>query len=403
MVPYWCITTKENTMSAPEVYHQVRRLICQHLDMNQVDESTLDRIALFVTGMIGAKSSSPAQVARALYRMKLTGASAESIERRIRRLENDAEMEAHLCFHPFARAHLRYGRPEELLLILDPTTQEDHLVMVAVSVWYRGRALPLAWAVWPGNVPLEGERFWKRIERLLDEVVPLLPKGVPVTLVADRAFGCPAFIDLLVARQWHYILRVQGQTVCQDRLGKERSVESLLPYRGKRKKMRGLAFKKNGWREVSIVALWGKRHKKPLCLVSDLKPDWKLLYLYRRRYPIEAQFRDYKSYGWRWEQGQVRELQHIQRLLVGMALATWIVLLVGAWWAKIILAEPSTGKRRTLPWEGKMSLFQHGFEQLKSWLEDQPMPNLYLRLDQWNAPNWKQQIYAHHAHAFVFA
>lgn len=188
-------------MSAPEVYHQVLRLIGQHLDLNLVDGSTLDRIALLVTGMIGAKSSSPAQVAKALHRMKLTGASAESIERRIRRLENDGEMEAQLCFHPFARAHLRYGRPEELLLILDPTTQEDHLVMVSVSVWYRGRALPLAWAVWPGNVPLEGDRFWKRIERLLDEVVTLLPKGVAVTFLADRAFGCPAFVDLLVARQ----------------------------------------------------------------------------------------------------------------------------------------------------------------------------------------------------------
>ncbi len=33
-----------------------------------------------------------------------------------------------------------------------------------------------------------------------------------------------------------------------------------------------------------------------------------LIHLYRRRYPIEATFRDYKSFAWRWEQGQVREL-----------------------------------------------------------------------------------------------
>jgi len=109
-------------------------------------------------------------------------------------------MKASLCFHPFARAHLRYGRPTELLLVLDPTTQEDKVVMVSVAVWFRGAGITPAWAIWPGNTPLEGDGFWKRIDHLLDEVAPLLPAQVSVTLLADRAFGCPAFIDLLVKR-----------------------------------------------------------------------------------------------------------------------------------------------------------------------------------------------------------
>jgi hypothetical protein len=402
MISFESVSTKEDTVSAPEVYHQVRKLIGPHID-SQVDESTLERIALLVTGMIGARSSSPAQVAKALHRMKLTGASAESLERRIRRLENDPEMDVSLCFHPFARAHLRYGRAQELLLILDPTMQEDRLVMVSVAVWYRGRALPLAWAVWPGNTPLEGEGFWKRIERLLDEVALLLPVRVQVTLMADRAFGCPVFIDMLVARNWHYVIRVQGQTMCRDRKGRERSVQSLAAYRGQRAKMRGLAFKKNGWRAVSVVVLWGKRYAKPLCLVSDLKPDWVLLQLYRRRYPIEAKFRDYKSSGWRWEQGQVTDLAHVQRLLVAMALATWLVLMVGAWYAHQILSIPPTGKRRTLPWDGKISLFQHGLEQLLTWLGNVRLPLFIWRLTDWSAPNWRTQILAHYGRHYVFA
>ena len=389
-------------MSATEVYHQVRKMIGTHID-SQVDESTLERIALLVTGMIAARNASPAQVAKALDQLQLTGASAESLERRIRRLENDGEMKASFCFHPFARAHLRYGRPTELLLVLDPTTQEDKLVMVSVAVWFRGRALPLAWAIWPGNTPLEGEGFWKRIDRLFDEVVPLLPAQVSVTLLADRAFGCPAFIDLLVKRNWHYILRIQGQTVCQDRMGRQRAVQSLVPYRNQRAKLRGLVFKKNGWRSASVVAFWGKRHAKPLCLVSDLKPGWSLLHVYRRRYPIEAHFRDCKSHGWRWEQGQVKNLQHVERLLTGMALATWFVLLAGTWLAQRILSKPPSGKRRTRPWNGKMSLFTHGLEQLHHWLGDTPLPPFFWHLSDWQAPNWEQQIYAHHARAYVFA
>jgi hypothetical protein len=312
-------------------------------------------------------------------------------------------MKASFCFHPFARAHLRYGRATELLLVLDPTTQEDKIVMVSVAVWFRGRALPLAWAIWPGNTPLEGDGFWKRIDRLFDEVAPLLPVQVSVTLLADRAFGCPAFIDLLVKRNWHYILRIQGQTVCQDRLGRQRTVRSLVPYRNRRAKLRGLVFKKHGWRSASVVAFWGIRHDQPLCLVSDLKPGWFLLHLYRRRYPIEAHFRDCKSHGWRWEQGQVKDLQHVERLLTGMALATWITLLAGSWKAFRILSKPPSGKRHTRPWEGKMSLFALGLEQLHLWLGDTPLPPFFWHLSNWQAPNWDQQIYAHHARAYVFA
>ena len=389
-------------MSAAEVYHQVKGLIRAHLDP-QVDESTLERVALLVTGMMRARSASPAQVAKALHQLQLTGASAESLERRVRRLENDEEMKASLCFHPFARAHLRYGRPTELLLVLDPTTQEDKVVMVSVAVWFRGRALPLAWAIWPGNTPLEGDGFWKRIDHLLDEVVPLLPAQVSVTLLADRAFGCPAFIDLLVKRNWHYVVRVQGQTVCQDRMGRQRPIQSLVPYRNRRAKLRGLVFKKNGWRSASVVAFWGKRHDKPLCLVSDLKPGWGLLQLYRRRYAIETHFRDCKSSGWRWEQGQVKNLPHLERLLTGMALATWIVLLVGTWKARHILSKPPSGKRHTRSWDGKMSLFAHGLELLLLWLGDTHLPAFAWRLSDWTAPNWQQQIYAHHARAYVFA
>jgi hypothetical protein len=369
----------------------------------QVDASTLERIALLVTGMIRARSASPAQVAKALSKLGLSGASAESLERRIRRLENDPEVEASLCFHPFARAHLRYGKPRELLLVLDPTMQEDRVVMVSVAVWFRGRALPLAWAIWAGNTPLEGDGFWQRIDQVLEEVVPLLPAQVGITLLADRAFGCPAFIDLVTKRGWHYIVRVQGQTMCQDRLGRQRSVQSLVPYRHRRAKLRGQVFKKNGWRTASVVAYWGRRHEKPLCLVSDLKPDWSVLHLYRRRYPIEAYFRDCKSHGWRWEQGQVTDLQHLERLLTGMALATWFTLLAGSWKAKQILSRPPSGKRHTRPWEGKMSLFTLGLEQWHLWLADTHLPACLWSLSDWQAPNWQQQIYAHHARAYVFA
>jgi hypothetical protein len=377
-------------------------MLDQHLPP-EVDESSRERLTLLVTGIIKAESASPARIAAALETLGLSDATAESIERRIRRIENDPELTASLCFHGFARQRLLYGRPPELLLSIDPTTQEERVVMLTVSIEYRGRALPLAWAVWPGNIPLEGEGFWRRVAALLDAVAQLLPCHVPVTIVADRAFGTPAFTDLVEALGWSYIVRVQGQTRCQDRLGREQTIRHLVRRRNQRAKMKGLVFKKRGWRAANMVVYWGKRHQSPLCLVSNRRAEWDLIALYRRRFPIEATFRDYKSHGWRWEQGQVSDLDHLERLLVGMALATWVALFAGTQVAAEWLARPPTGRRHTVPWVGKRSLFRLGLNRLHKLLEGDCHFVLHAVLTDWNAPNWRTQIYQHHVHAFIFA
>lgn len=290
-----------------------------------------------------------------------------------------------------------------MFLIVDPTSQEDRLCMVSVAIWYRGRALPLAWTTWKANTPLTGKRFWERIEELLTLVSELLPKDIPVICMADRAFGTPVFTDMLTKRGWHYVVRVQGQTACQDCTGKTLPVDHLVQTVGQRAKMKGKVFKSKGWRTASVVVFWNGRYSSPLCLVSDLPPDWNLIEYYRRRYPIEAMFKDYKSSGWQWEKGQVKNPEHMERLLVGMALATWIVLCIGSQVAQEILSQPPSRRRYTLPYEGKFSLFTLGLERLlHCLLSDLPLNPSWLLLE-WEAKTWQSQIRTHHAHAFLWA
>jgi hypothetical protein len=388
-------------MSASQVYQQIHAMVQSCMD-ERVDASTCERITLFVTGIIGAHSASPARVAQAIHQMGLRNAKPESLERQVRRLENDPEFEASLCFHRFARTRLLLGRPQELRLIVDPTTQEDRVVMVSVAVWYRGRALPLAWAAWPANTPLKGEGFWARLATLLEAVAPLLPVGVPITWLADRAFGTPAFTDLLTAHGWHYVVRVQGQTRYQDGHGHTGRVDHLIRKRAKRAKLRGQAFKAAGWREVSVVVYWGRAHRSALCLVSDLKPAWYLIQLYRSRFGIEASFRDDKSAGWQWEQGQVRDLAHVERLLIAMAFATWVTVLVGNQVATRLLSQPPTGQRTTRPYDAKHGLFYLGLDELGCALLGPAILQLPMTFTDWSAPNWETQLTAQHVHAFIF-
>ncbi len=389
-------------MSAQPVYTQIRQLLKQHVS-DEVDASSLERLTLLVVGILHGEDASPARVAETLETLGLSGAKAESIERRIRRIQNDPEISATTCFHPLARQRLLLGRPRELILILDATTQADRLVMLTVAVWYRGRALPLAWAIWPGNTPLQGARFWTRLAALLDGVMPLLPYHVPVIWLADRAFGCPACIDLLTARGWHYLVRVQAQTVWRDRLGREGQARQLIHLPGQRAKLHGHLFKKRGWRPAGLLVYWGRRHREPLCLATDLPARWYLVGLYAHRYPIEATFRDYKSAGWQWERGQVTNLQHIERLLVGMALAAWIALMVGTQVAAELLAQPPTGRRRTRPHAAKYSLFRLGLQRLHTAFQGTVPFACPWSLSDWEAPDWHIQIGNHHANAFIWA
>jgi len=136
-----------------------------------------------------------------------------------------------------------------------------------------------------------------------------------------------------------------------------------------------------------------------LCLASDLPPAWWPVAGYRQRFPVEAPFRDLQRYGGCWEQGQVRQLAHVERLWVGMALGMWVALMSGTWRAGQYLAQPPTGKRRTRPGEAKHSLFQLGLEALGGGLHaDSPPPHLW-RLTDWEAPNGSAHISAHHAQA----
>ena len=389
-------------MSQAKVYQRIERFLDEHLE-GKLKQTSLKRLSLLVTGIMKGISALPAHIAETLNDLGLSEALTESIERRVRRIENDPAIQVATCFYPLVRTILAASHLQSLVLILDPTTQKDHLVMVSVNAWYRGRALPLAWTIWPGNVPLEGVGYWERILALLETVATLLPAAVRVVLLADRAFGTPAFTDLVAAQGWDWIVRVQDQTVIRNRNGCTGSIASLVHFPGQRKKLRGWAFKKAGWREASIVVYWGKRHRKPLCLVSSLPAQWLLIHCYRQRFPIECFFRDYKSLGWRWEQVQVSDLDHLQHLLVGMALAAWLTLLLGAQKAAQILAIPPTGKRHTRPWWAKKSLFRLGLLQFKSWFRVKDPPVLPKVLSDWDKPNWSAQARTHQARAFVFA
>jgi hypothetical protein len=351
------------------------------------------RLVFFVLGVLLAGSIALRRVATTHGNISLGATKAASHERRLRRTLNDLHLRqaAPMYARVVRRVLRRLPAGQRLWLIIDESGHTDVVRGLVAALWYRGRALPLTWLSWPAQSPV-GEHYWRDCQLLLQQLADLLPATQPITVLADRAFGCPAFFDLVLQHGWSYLLRAQGQTRLRQADGSNLAFKELLSTVGTRWLGSGWAFKKQGWRQVSVVAYWRAGCKEPLLLVSNLAASWDLVLQYRRRAAIEALFRDWKSSGWQWEASQVRDEEHQAVLLLVLALATLLTLCLGEELAEEVLAQPrQQGYRR--PWHARDSLFRLGRERLWQRLWRREERSYCWELKQFAAPNWSQECW----------
>ena len=87
------------------------------------------------------------------------------------------------CFTGLLRWLLTWWKGRDLALALDVTALGDRLVVLSLSVLYRGTALPVAWQVLPANRPGAWGPSW---QDLLDRIAPAIPPTMRVLVLTDR-------------------------------------------------------------------------------------------------------------------------------------------------------------------------------------------------------------------------
>lgn len=359
------------------------------------------RLVWWILGILLSRSIVLSQIASAQAGFCGSSITEESHERHLRRIVDDQRITWKDTYAPAVRRMLQWKRARRLLLLFDESGHTDRYRVLMAAIWYRGRAIPLTWVVWPAQQSL-AVSYWQLVDTLLDQVAQIVPSDLQVVAIGDRAFGNPTFTDRVAAHGWDWLVRVQGQTCFRDCQGRHWQASQILPQPGRRWKGRGDVFKKQGWRPASLVAFWDDHHREPLLLVSSLPPRWELIRLYLRRDAIECLFRDWKSHGWQWESSQVNDPAHWSVLLVGLAWATLVVLCLGDQAAEEALTEPAHVRQR-VPRLAKRSLFSLGCERLQARLWRTLETPIRWSLGEFDAPTWCQQVYNHHARAYVFA
>jgi hypothetical protein len=251
-----------------------------------------------------------------------------SVARRMERFVANDRVEPEAAWSQLARSFLRGWAGGPIVLILDETPNHNDLRCMKVTVAYRKRALPLACACYalggqPGPMP-------ELVVGLLRRVAACLPEGAEVTLLADRGLAWPQIVDACRESGWHYVLRLLSQTRVRTPDGRECSAADLAPRPGAYWRGRALVFKKSGWRSAAVAAYWPPGRDAPWLVVSDRDDGPRLFRRYAERVWTEELFRDEKSSGLHWGDSRVTDPAHAARLVLLIALATYLALAVGS-------------------------------------------------------------------------
>jgi len=254
-------------------------------------------LALWVLGAILARSACQSAVLAAL----LPWAPYHALRQRLREWLRDgadkatpcaAQVEIETCFAPLLRWVLAWWRGRELALAIDATAHGERLVALVVSVLYRGTAIPVAWAILPGNTagPWLGP-----ILRLLRLLRPALPACWTVLVLADRGLWSPRLWKRVRDLGWHPLLRIQRRTtVAPD--GRERCRAEALVRPGEAWVGRGRLGSPKGRRlGVTLVAVWTPGQEEPWVVVTDLPPERVGVSWYALRTWVELAFKRLKS------------------------------------------------------------------------------------------------------------
>jgi hypothetical protein len=217
---------------------------------------------------------------------------------------------------------------KRIALVLDASNLRDRFTVLAVSVVYRGCAIPVAWII----IPQVQKGAWRpHWQVLLEQLQGVIPDEWLVIVLADRGIYAKWLFKTIQKCGWHPFLRIN-----QQGLYRKRGDQRFYPLAGL------VAYQQSWCGEVdcfktkasqlscTLLAMWDENYTDPWLIVTDLSPAQAQAAWYGMRAWVEAGFKDTKRGGWHWEQTKMTDPARVERLWLVIAVATLWVVSVGA-------------------------------------------------------------------------
>ncbi len=242
--------------------------------------------------------------------------------------ENRTDIETQGCFIFLLKWVIKHWQSKKIAIALDATNLSLYFTVLAVSVVYRGSAIPVAWTVLVGNEKGSWNKEWFRMLKLL---MPAVPKDYMVIVMTDRGLYSPKLFRLIKRLGWHPFMRINAIGTFMAK-GSEyfKPISSFAMKPGTRWQGEGIAFKsKDKQLPCTLLAYWVQGEDEAWFIITDLPagacdPCW-----YGMRTWIEESFRMTKRGGWQWHRTRMKDPKRAERMWLAISVATIWVLSVG--------------------------------------------------------------------------
>lgn len=384
-------------MSCQERVYQWTEIVHTHLPGLSKPQATV--LALWSLGLVLAHSCALSAVS--LYLAVGLGRTEPSVRQQLREWYYEAtakrgrqrcELAVASCFAPLLGWVLRWWEGNQVALALDATSLGERFVVLALSVLYRGCAIPVAWAVLPANQPRAWKPEWLA---LLDQVQDAVPASYTVIVLTDRGLYARWLYQRIVQLGWHPFLRInRGGTFRPTGQG-YRPLIYFSPTPGTSWRGTGTAFQGPARRlDCTLLARWEEGYADPWLILTDLPPEVGEAGWYGLRAWIEQSFKLAKRGGWQWQRTRMTDPARAARLWLALAVATlWLLSVGGEADAAIppstlpeLELPPGALRRRRTPLR-LVSLARRGRALLlQALLSDAPLPPGRFRPQPWPSP-----------------
>jgi hypothetical protein len=236
------------------------------------------------------------------------------------------ELAVETCFAPLLAWVLSWWEGHQLALAVDAPTLGQRVVVLVISVRYRGCAIPVAWTVIPATEKHAWRGEWLR---MLRQVRAAAPRRCFVIVLADRGLYARGLFQRIVRLGWQPLLRINTGGTFRPAASARwyRSLRAFVPEPGTQWVGTGTAFQGPRRRlNCTLLARWDDGYADPWLLLTDLAPSASDACWDGLRAWIEQGFKITKRGGWQWQRTHMTEPQRAARWWLAVAVATlWLL------------------------------------------------------------------------------
>lgn len=300
-------------MRAQSEYYQMHRTLLDRFP--SLRPAHAHGLALWVYGVLLAHSACESAVLAALAPLGKRETTRQRLRDLLRagdekRVPCRCDWEITRCFAPLLCWILSWWRGSDLAFALDATSHGERVVVLAISVLYRGTALPVAWHVLPANQEGEWMSHWLR---LLDLLAPAVPATMTVAVCTDRGLWSPRLWRAIRDCGWHPVMRVRTDCTFTPTGGTRQMARLLIVGAGHAWVGTGVAFKPARRQAGTLIVVWEEGNAAPWIVLTDLAPTGVGVLWYGLRVWVELGFKALKSMGWQWQQTQRSDPDRVAR------------------------------------------------------------------------------------------